>query len=220
MASMTPTKRKALAAAMATALAIPAEGIYQIAYYDPPGILTVCMGHTGKDVIKGKRYSLAECDALLTSDMKKAIEITDRCMPGLPVESLAAFSDAVFNLGSIVCDPVHSTLTRKWRAGDLKGACEQLPRWNKARVAGIMISLPGLTKRRNAEMALCLVPFQVPAGPSQVIREHNGAYGIRFATWRTSCFTSTCKQPRRNIWTLALTGGLKESSSQWIKQLA
>ena len=42
------------------------------------------------------------------------------------------------------------------QAGDLAGACQQLPRWNKARVAGAMVELPGLTKRRAAEMALCM----------------------------------------------------------------
>jgi GH24 family phage-related lysozyme (muramidase) len=32
----------------------------------------------------------------------------------------------------------------------------QLPRWNKARIAGVAVALPGLTKRRNAEMTLCM----------------------------------------------------------------
>ena len=34
-------KRVAAAAAIATAIAAPAEGLRQWAYYDPPGILTV-----------------------------------------------------------------------------------------------------------------------------------------------------------------------------------
>jgi GH24 family phage-related lysozyme (muramidase) len=40
--------------------------------------------------------------------------------------------------------------------GDLIGACNQLPRWDKASVGGIMVSLPGLSKRRAAERDLCL----------------------------------------------------------------
>ena len=41
------TDRRAIAAILATAIAVPAEGLRQWAYYDPPGILTVCRGHTG-----------------------------------------------------------------------------------------------------------------------------------------------------------------------------
>lgn len=155
--AMTRSQRVAAAAAIATAVAVPAEGLRQIAYLDPPGILTVCRGHTGPDVVKGKKYSLAECDQFMTADMRKAVETVDRCVPGLPVEVLAAFSDAAFNLGpSIACDPGRSTAARMLKSGNLVGACNQLPRWNKARVAGVMIELPGLTTRRVAERELCL----------------------------------------------------------------
>lgn len=152
-----PAGRKTAAAAIiAAAIAVPAEGLRQVAYYDPPGILTVCYGHTGT-VVKGKRYSLEECEALLQADMKTAVETVDRCVPGLPVEVLAAFSDAAFNLGPVIaCDLKRSTAARLLKAGDLAGACNQLPRWNKARVAGVAVELPGLTKRRAAERDLCL----------------------------------------------------------------
>lgn len=155
---MTPRhKRMTAAAALATAIAIPAEGLRQWAYLDPPGVLTVCYGHTGADVVKGKKYSLAECDAFLTADMKTAIEIVERCVPGLPVGPLAAFADATFNIGSrLVCDTKNSTAARLLKAGDIVGACKQLPRWNKARVGGVMVALPGLTKRRAKEQEVCL----------------------------------------------------------------
>lgn len=150
-------RRIAAATALATALAIPAEGLRQWAYLDPPGILTVCYGHTGPDVVKGRKYSLAECNALLTDDMREAIDIVERCAPGLPEKPLAAFADATFNLGGrLVCNTSSSTAARMLKAGDIPGACRQLPRWNRAVVAGVSIPLPGLTKRRNAEMELCL----------------------------------------------------------------
>lgn len=149
--------KRALAAILATAIAVPAEGLRQYAYYDPPGILTVCRGHTGSDVVKGKRYSLTECDKFMSDDMRKAVAIVDQCVPGLPVEVLAAFGDSVFNIGSkIACDTKNSTAARLLKAGQLEAACNQLPRWNKARVMGAMVALPGLTKRRAAERALCL----------------------------------------------------------------
>jgi GH24 family phage-related lysozyme (muramidase) len=126
-------------------------------YYDPPGILTVCAGHTGKDVVKGKKYSLAECDQFLTSDMRIAIAAVDTCVPGLPDNILAAFGDAVFNLGpTIACNKAESTAARMLAGGDHKGACGQLPRWNHAKVAGVKIELPGLTSRREKERKLCI----------------------------------------------------------------
>jgi len=149
-------ERRKAAAALAVAIAIPAEGLRQWAYYDPPGILTVCYGST-TDVQKGKKYSLDECRARLDEDMRKAIAEVDACVPGLPVPVLAAFSDATYNIGSkIACDTRASTAARLLKAGDIAGACQQLPRWNKAMVGGMMISLPGLTKRRAKEMALCM----------------------------------------------------------------
>lgn len=150
-------KRRALAAILATAVAVPAEGLRRVAYYDPPGILTVCRGHTGADVVKGKVYSLAECDAFMSTDMKAAVAKVDACVPGLPPHVLAAFSDAVYNMGpKIACDTARSTAARKLKAGDLVGACNELPRWDKASVGGFMVALPGLTARRAQDKALCL----------------------------------------------------------------
>lgn len=147
-------KRLGVVAALATAIAVPAEGLRQWAYYDPPGILTVCYGHTGQGVEKGRKYSLEECRAFLTADMMEAVNAVEKCHPGLPENVHAAFADAVFNLGPTVA--CNSTASRYLAAGDFEAACKQLPRWNKAKVAGVHVALPGLTKRRNAEMALCL----------------------------------------------------------------
>jgi lysozyme len=150
-------KRAAAVLGAAVAIAIPAEGIKFTPYYDPPSILTVCRGHTGKDIVKGKRYSLAECDALLDVDMRKAVSQVDTCVPNLPGPVHAAFADAAFNLGpKIVCDKAGSTAARLLAAGKYTEACEQLPRWGQARLLGVLVPLPGLTKRRLEERALCL----------------------------------------------------------------
>lgn len=155
---MTPTQKRALALTLATAIAIPAEGLRRVAYQDPPGIWTICYGTTN-GVKKGDIRTLQECRAYLDRDMNDAINTVERCQPGLPVNALAAFSDAVYNLGpTIACDPSRSTAARLLKAGDIKGACNQLLRWNKARVAGVQVVLPGLTKRRERERALCLTP--------------------------------------------------------------
>lgn len=151
-------KKIASAAVIAAAIAIPAEGLRQWAYEDiaNPKLMTVCYGST-TNVQKGVKYSLDECKARLDADMLAAVQAVDRCAPGLPVPVLAAFGDAVYNIGpTVACDTSRSTAARLLKAGDLRGACDQLPRWNKARVAGAMVELPGLTKRRAKERELCL----------------------------------------------------------------
>ena len=125
-------KRVAAAAAIATALAVPAEGLRQWAYYDPPGILTVCYGHTG-GVEKGRKYSLDECKGLLTEDMMKAVTAVEDCRPGLPVEVLAAFSDAVYNMGpTIACN---STASRMLARHETDPGSEFAPRLEGARIS-------------------------------------------------------------------------------------
>ena len=151
------SKRIAGGLALAVALAIPAEGLRQYAYDDTGGILTVCRGHTGTDVAKGKFYSLAQCDLLMNEDMQKAVQIVDRCVPNLPAEVLGAFADITYNSGpTAACSQNRSHAAQYLAAGQLKLACLELPKWDKARVAGQLVSLPGLTKRRNAEMIVCL----------------------------------------------------------------
>ena len=155
-----PIRRIFVAKAMAVLLpmAVTFEGVRQYAYYDPPGILTVCYGST-TDVVKGVKYTLDECERRLDADMRKAIRAVERCAPDLPLGPLIAFSDAVYNLGPvIVCDTKNSTAARLLKAGDWREACKQLPRWNKATIAGKKVELPGLTKRRNHEMEVCLAP--------------------------------------------------------------
>jgi GH24 family phage-related lysozyme (muramidase) len=157
VAESSPNRRRAGLVAAALAIAAPAEGIRQVAYYDPPGILTVCEGHTGPDVVKGKVYSLAECRALADADMGRTVDRVSVCAPGAPDSVLVAFSDAAYNLGPIVaCDRQRSTAARLLWARQWRGACEQLPRWDKATVAGVSVSLPGLTKRRAHERDVCL----------------------------------------------------------------
>lgn len=158
---MTPTtsknKRVAAALALATAIAAPAEGLRQWAYRDPVGILTVCYGATGQGVESGRKYSLDECYDRLNDDMTLAIAIVEGCQPGLPEPVLAAFADAVFNAGpTIACDRGKSTAARMLATKQYDAACNQLPRWSYAKVAGVSVQLPGLVKRREAERKLCL----------------------------------------------------------------
>ena len=154
---MTPAQRKAAALAVATALAIPAEGLRLAAYRDPAqGIPTICFGST-RGVEMGDTRTVAECKALLTKEMYEAVSGVESCRPGLPVRVLAAFADLSYNVGEYAaCDSSKSTAARLLAAGRFDEACQQLPRWNRARVMGVSIPLPGLTKRREMERQVCL----------------------------------------------------------------
>jgi GH24 family phage-related lysozyme (muramidase) len=75
----------------------------------------------------------------------------DRCLKAdVPVGAKIAFVSWTYNVG--VGAACKSTLVRKANAGDLVGACNELPRWNKA--GGRTIK--GLTNRRISERAMCL----------------------------------------------------------------
>ncbi|MDR2221000.1 MAG: lysozyme [Methylobacillus sp.] len=153
---MSRAKTITAAVTIATSLGISAEGLRQFAYYDPGGVLTVCYGSTAR-IDKNKRYTFEECRMRLDADMLAAVETVERCVPGLPEYPLAAFGDAVYNLGpKIACDVKNSTAARFLKAGDISAACNQLPRWNWARVLGVMVQLPGLTARRELEKQVCL----------------------------------------------------------------
>jgi len=148
--------KRAIALALAAAIAVPMEGVRQYAYRDPVGLPTICFGST-KGVKMGDFRTMDECKALLTKEMLDVINTVDKCQPNLPTEVLAAFADAAYNIGATVaCDTTKSTAARLLRAKDYKGACDQLLRWSKARVAGVMVDLPGLVKRRKMEQELCL----------------------------------------------------------------
>lgn len=138
--------------AAAAALAAGFEGLRQSPYLDPrpnDAILTVCYGHTGPD-IERRKYSLEECTALLEEDMLTAVKQVDKCHPDLPFGVRVAFSDAVYNIGpKVACN---STAAKYLKQGNYEAACKELPKWNKAN--GIV--LPGLTRRRNEEMRICL----------------------------------------------------------------
>lgn len=157
---MTPAQNKqriGLAIVLATSIALPAENTIYTWYLDPVGIVTVCTGHTGSDIDKSKVYTKAECMALLSQDMADAVRQVDQCVPDLPLGVLAAFSDATFNMGkTIACDTRKSTAARFLAARDFVSACNQLPRWNKARVGDYLRELLGLTKRRTVEQEMCL----------------------------------------------------------------
>lgn len=143
----------------ALALAAPIVGYYEgmipHTYTDPVGIPTICIGHTGADVVPGHVATPGECEALLQADLGGAYGDVRRCI-GVPLQphEAAALTSFTFNVGgAALCT---STLARMANAGAPAAQwCPQLERWVYARKAGVLIQLPGLVKRRAAERAMC-----------------------------------------------------------------
>ncbi|WP_227731634.1 lysozyme [Yersinia proxima] len=127
------------------------EGRKYVAYHDVAGILTLCDGHTGKDIIPSKRYSDAECDALLQQDLIPVQHTVDAAVK-IPLSQYqkAALYSFTYNIGQRAF--IQSTLLKKLNTGDIKGACDELRRWIYAGGS----PWKGLQNRREIERELCL----------------------------------------------------------------
>ncbi|HHL2712708.1 TPA: lysozyme [Yersinia enterocolitica] len=143
--------------AMAIAIALVGgsdglEGREYMPYRDVVGVLTVCDGHTGKDIIPSKRYSDAECDALLHQDLIPVFVAIDRIV-NVPMSDFrkAALASFGYNVG--ITAMTNSTMVKKLNRGDTSGACDELRRWIKA--GGKVWK--GLVNRREVERELCLM---------------------------------------------------------------
>jgi GH24 family phage-related lysozyme (muramidase) len=76
--------------------------------------------NTGRPGSKDRKYSLEECNALLDADTRRAVATVERRHPGLPEKALAAFGDAVYNLGPRVARGPNSAAGRHLAAGRSK----------------------------------------------------------------------------------------------------
>jgi len=144
----------AAATIFATGLVTHFEGTRTSAYRDPVGIPTICTGRT-EGVVMGQVRSLADCEDMLREDVDTAMaSVLALTRVPLNEHELAAYTSFVYNVGHGAF--ARSTLLKKLNAGDREGACNELPRWNKAKGR----VLPGLVKRRAAERELCLTPVR------------------------------------------------------------
>ena len=142
------------AAAMAIAVSFIGqwEGLRTEAYRDIVGVWTACYGET-RGIGAGDSFTVAECDAMLAEGIEQFEDGLDACLTdedNIPVGAKIAFVSWSYNVG--VGAACRSTLVRKANAGDLVGACNELPRWNRA--GGRVIQ--GLTNRRVSERDMCL----------------------------------------------------------------
>lgn len=120
-------------------------------YRDIAGIWTVCAGITGPDVVPGKTYTEAECEALEAREIIRHGQGVLACATGPMTqkryEALALFA---YNVG--IDAACKSTAMKKLNAGDIQGGCDALLMWSK--VKGNFVK--GLHNRRLFEREWCL----------------------------------------------------------------
>jgi lysozyme len=125
-------------------------------YHDPAGYLTVGFGHLmsrerNKDKSGYAPITLVDAVAMLKQDMEKSLASVYRLIE-FPLEDnqYAALVDFTFNCGSGNLQA--STLRRVINRGELNEAPRQFRRWVHA--GGVR--LPGLVRRRQAEVDMWL----------------------------------------------------------------
>lgn len=118
--------------------------------------LTVCNGVTGAGVVAGRYYTPDDCKRL---EMPRYLAAERQARAALRHWGTynpwvqASFIDMVYNLGPGALDG--TAIARLANAGDLDGACAQMPRWVRGTVAGRKVTLPGLVDRRATTQELC-----------------------------------------------------------------
>lgn len=127
------------------------EGREYVVYQDVNHVATVCDGITGPEVIAGKVYTDAECDALKQKAIVKHGSGVLQCVTvEISQSEYEAYTSFAYNVGvSAFCK---STMLRKLNAGDHLGACNEFPKWIYA--GGRRYR--GLEHRRAAERELCM----------------------------------------------------------------
>lgn len=139
------------------ALIKQSEGVVYTPYRDVVGVVTVCYGHTGSDIVWNRKYSPSECDSLLMSDIAKHQPVFTpgnkrNCIKNAPLtpNQRDAITSFTFNVGTgAFCK---STMAKRLAARNYSMAAIEFPKWNKA--GGRVY--PGLVKRRAAEQRLFL----------------------------------------------------------------
>lgn len=157
---MTPVTKRVLGWGAATVIAAGGamvgafEGTRLEAYQDIAGVWTVCIGHAGKYAFPGAKYTISECMAIFREDAEKHFNEM-RCITApMPLHSTVAVFSMFFNFGGQLCN---STLVRQINQGlPPETYCQQILRWDNARVNGVLRPVRGLTTRRQQEHALCL----------------------------------------------------------------
>lgn len=128
------------------------EGTRYKPYDDVVGVLTVCQGYAGKDVIRNKTYTPLECKVLLERELASHGAGVLKCVnvPLSPHE-YDAYTLFAYNVGvSAFCKS--KSVLAKLNSGDRVGACNGLLKFVYADGKYVQ----GLYNRRVYERQMCL----------------------------------------------------------------
>lgn len=132
------------------------EGLSLTSYRDVVGVWTACYGET-KGIKPGMRFTKPKCDAMFIDSIAEHEGGMRKCLTApdaIPEKSYVAFVSLTYNIG--IAGFCRSSLPRMINAGDIRGACNALPAFNRG--GGRIIQ--GLVNRRAAEKRLCLEGLQ------------------------------------------------------------
>ena len=140
------------------------EGCRLQAYLDAGGVATIGYGHT-RDVHLGQSCNSEQADAWLAEDAERALDWVLASLR-VPVSDNEAAACAVFAFNVGEANFHGSSVCRLVNQGDKAGAARAFLLWDKARVNGQLVALPGLARRRAAEAHLFLTPDAEPDAPA------------------------------------------------------
>lgn len=139
--------------ALTVAMLSAFEGTRLVGWHDkidPPGVNTVCTGHT-ENVKVGERHTADECAQILADDIPRYKAMVDRVIHvPMPPHRYAAIISFTYNVGE--GNLRKSSVARYLNAGDVQAGCDALLRYDRAN--GRIVY--GLERRRVAERASCL----------------------------------------------------------------
>lgn len=165
------------AAFVARDVSLPAEGLVLAPYSDPVGKTTLCVGHLViKEEVVKKSYTEEECMQIFAQDWKKHLAELDKLAKQKNIKFASewqrqALNDFTFNVG--IGNVQSSTLIKLLAQGEHRQACQQLTRWTKGKVKGVMVTLKGLVTRRDKTMPYCMseLPYEKQKEYEEFLKE-------------------------------------------------
>ena len=134
------------------------EGLRLSPYLCPAGIPTIGYGTTVYPdatpvSMSDPKITAAKATAILKTEVAKYEDKIDEWTGGGAADyELAGMTSLAYNIGLSAFSK--STILRLYKAGKLREAAAAFSLWNKARVDGSLIVLPGLVARRAEEAAM------------------------------------------------------------------
>lgn len=151
----------------AVGLIAESEGLRLKAYRCPAGVWSIAYGET-QGVKPGDTCTKEQADRWLLEDLQeRAGAVGAMCTIDPSPAELGAMVSLAYNIGLEAFR--RSTVLRQHNAGNRQAAARAFGLWNKARVNGALVELPGLTARRARESALYLTGDEEPQAMPQAV---------------------------------------------------